>query len=301
MKIITLMSLCDFIANSVQWNGVPSNRDLCTTQAVLQIFFYPASWLWTVILTYLLYSLVAHGKISLAEWKMHLIVWGICTGITVLPLTTSTYGHQADDDYFCWIHTSSHNNSNLAAEVWSYVLFDSLLFACFFIMTLLGALMFYKLRIEQIPKTQTMISALRTLLRYPVALFITWFPNLFYITFFPSGSADSSTWIAVSCLSTLQGAVTAIIFFISSRESRYLWWGMFSQLWRVCCGKDKDNNALDLSLLSAKDITLAIEEDFDSDDAYYGRAVHAKNNESDANTQLPFSRYQHHSVEEPKL
>jgi hypothetical protein len=65
--------------------------------------FYPASSMWTVMLTYSLYSLVIYGKIVMTEWQMHLIVWGILTLIIVLPFSTSTYGTEADDNFFCWI------------------------------------------------------------------------------------------------------------------------------------------------------------------------------------------------------
>jgi hypothetical protein len=288
MKIITLISVCDFIANICQIDGVPSHRDLCILQGLIQQFFYPASWLWTVILTYLLYSLVAHGKISLAEWKMHLIVWGICTAITVLPLTTSTYGTEDNDDYFCWIRPSSNSHGDrLNAAIWSYLLFDLILVTCFGLMILWGCLIFYKLSVQLIPKTDTMESALRTLLRYPIALFITWFPNLFYMTVFPNSKADQTAWIAIYCLSTMQGGITALLFFMSSRESRFLWWTLFTRICVTCCGcRERPNkNDLESSLLSETDLGSVLEdEDFESDDVYYGRISHNRDLE-------PLQRY----------
>ncbi len=73
MKIITCISLSDCFANASELNGLPHTRAFCVMQGIVMQFFYSASWIWTAILTYLLYSLVANGKISLPEWKMHAI------------------------------------------------------------------------------------------------------------------------------------------------------------------------------------------------------------------------------------
>jgi hypothetical protein len=262
MRIITWISVCDLIANASQLNGVPADEGWCTLQAVVDQFFYPASWLWTVILTYLLYSLVAHGKISLAEWKMHLIVWGICTAITVLPLTTSTYGIQTDDDGWCWIQVSSHRSGGkLAMMIWSLITFDIVIYGCFFVMLTFIALIVYKLQIQHIIPNRTVYSALRALMQYPAIFFVCWFPN----ALFPQ-NAPTAWQIAIYCLSTWQGGLTAIAFFMNSRESRMLWGNVFSQYW-CCCRRSID---LDTVLLTVIDVE---NEDFESDDAYYGRST----------------------------
>jgi hypothetical protein len=109
---------------------------------------------------------------------MHLIFWSISIASTLLPLTTSTYGTDADDDNWCWIQPSSNSKGGrTAAVIWDYLTFDCIIFGSFFLMALWSTLIFHKLRIQQIVPTKTVITALRTLLLYPIVFFIAWFPN----------------------------------------------------------------------------------------------------------------------------
>jgi hypothetical protein len=291
MKIITTISLCDCIANASELLGQPGNDDLCATQAVLQQFFYPASWLWTVILTYLLYSLVAHGKISLAEWKMHLIVWGICIAITVLPLTTSTYGRHANDDNWCWIQVSSHRRGGFpAVVVWDYLTFDCVIYGCFFLMALWSILIFYKLSIQQIVPTETVTSALRTLILYPLVFFVCWFPNTTVLTSGLDAPLGSPRMVLIYCLSTWHGGLTAIIYFSNSSQSRSLWAQFLSK--HCCClsyfvgataaTEEKPSLSVRWTVPGASPGVanppsdppiISPAEDFESDDAYYGRST----------------------------
>jgi hypothetical protein len=286
MKIITTISLCDCIANSSELLGQPGNDDLCVTQAVLQQFFYPASWLWTVILTYLLYSLVAHGKISLSEWKMHLIVWGICTVITVLPLTTSTYGRHANDDNWCWIQVSSHRRGGFPAVIiWDYLTFDGVIYGSFFLMALWSILIFYKLSIQQIVPTEAVMTALRTLVLYPLVFFICWFPNSTVLTAGLDASMGSARMVFIYCLSTWHGGLTAIIFFANSSQSRSLWTQFLitncfcAHLFLTSTTDEKPSISVRWTAVGAatassnQTVTSRIREDFESDDTYYGRST----------------------------
>ena len=286
MKIITMISLCDCIANSTELNGMPQTRELCVAQAMVLQFFYPASWMWTVILTYLLYSLATDGKISLPEWKMHLIVWGTCTAITLLPFTSSTYGQEEGDHYWCYIQPTKRVNNKAASDFWQYLTFDCMLFGCFLLMTLWGTLIFYKQRTQQIVATKMVRTAIRTLFVYPIVLLFTWFPNAFLITLFPSYPQDSTMWIIFECLSIWQGGLTAIVFFRNSRESRMLWYGLLIQCCKsrlipqrpsiVTTGRESELSGTRTTLTKIEHApNVAIDdfdgEDFESDDAYYGR------------------------------
>jgi hypothetical protein len=267
MKIITLISVCDFIANASQVNGVPkNNHNLCVLQAIAQHFFYAASWLWSVILSHLLYSLVAHGKISLPEWKMHLIVWSICIAITVLPLTTSTYGTQDNDDFWCWIQPSSRDTGGTtSSNIWEYVTLDCVVFTCFLLLLFYSVLMFYKVKIQQIPMTKTVQTALRTLILYPVIFFITWVPNAIFIASLEGEEHSDFVYYIIMSISMWQGGITAIVFFLNSRESRLLWYNL---LFIRCFGCFRCQLQTSHNEPESVDVS---EEDFESDDAYYGR------------------------------
>jgi hypothetical protein len=295
MKIITLISLCDFIANSTVIFGEPYNHELCFLQGLLQQFFYVASWIWTVIMTYLLYSLVTKGKITLPEWAMHFISWSVALLCTVLPLTTSTYGAQANDDDWCWIQPRYLNHKSIQlSELWIYLTFDCVIFGSFFLMTLWGILIFHRVRVQQIPTSKTVKSALRTLLMYPIILFITWFPNAIFMLAGIEGISGPHVMIAVNSLSIWQGGLTAIVFFYNSKESRTHWYNVFRVFFACCFSKnsnDRDStietdgsdaqsgSSLGRFLRRIRRVDTntsstaeTVEEDFESDDAYYGRS-----------------------------
>ncbi len=267
MKIITLISLCDCIANASELNGIPNTREFCVIQGVVMQFFYPASWIWTVILTYLLYSLVIDGKISMPEWKMHAIAWGLSTLITVLPLTTSTYGKQDGDNYWCFIQPSKRVPGTAATEFWQYLMFDALIFVCFLLMLSWGILIYYKLGVQEITASKIVLNAVRTLFIYPWILFFTWFPNVLLFTLYPSYPQDSDAWLVVQSLSIWQGGLTAMVFFYNSRESRMLWYGLLTK----CCGRKVDSTLTERMTSDRITGTTTEDMDFESDDAYYGR------------------------------
>ena len=306
MKIITLISLCDFIANATVFNGEPSNHDMCVLQGLLQQFFYPASWVWTVMIAYLLYSLVTKGKITIQEWQMHAICWTIPTLCAVLPLTTETYGHHANDDDWCWIQPSSvRSSSKELSQMWQYLTFDCVIFASFIVMTYFGVVIFYRLQVQHLQTSKTVQSALNALLLYPIILFITWFPNAIVLAADREDSMASPQMVVINSLSIWQGGLTAIIFFINSRESRAHWINVLEVFRTFCCcclikrnKQDGDNiesressfaepaNLSEIMRASAvsdfvrrirnvdnrgSNIHGPIQEDFEPDDAYYGR------------------------------
>ena len=309
MKIITLISLCDFIANATVIKGEPDDRTMCALQGILQQFFYPASWVWTVIMTYLLYCLVMRGKITMPEWQMHVICWGIPLLCTLIPLSTDTYGSQANDDDWCWIQPRTLSNRNIQMNnIWEYITFDCVIFGSFLLMTTWGSLIFYRLTIQQISTTKTIQSALKALIMYPIILFITWCPNAILLTMDIESSMGSPLMLVVNSLSIWQGGLTAIIFFVNSRESRAHWINLFRVMcgYRCACQKGRSDSstvghnqtspAHSATLSSSVDSSMsgfirrlrsvdrtpltsassaygsgAICEDFESDDTYYGR------------------------------
>ncbi len=317
MKIITFISFCDFVANVTVIRGDPHNHVSCYIQGLLQQFFYIASWMWTVIITYLLYSLVTKGKITLPEWGMHLISWGVALLCTVLPLTTSTYGAQANDDDWCWIQPRFLNHESIElSEFWIFLTFDCIIFGSFFLMTLWGILIFHHVRIQQIPTSKTVSSALQALLMYPIVLFITWFPNAIFLTAGIEQSSGQEVMLAVNSLSIWQGGLTAIVFFYNSKESRTHWFNVFKVCFGTCFpaklvindneretmamgggGNEYDVESRPTFFDRIRQIDThhnnnhvrpstveTVDEDFESDDAYYGRDTMAVTNTNTTTT-----------------
>jgi hypothetical protein len=300
MKIITLISLCDCIANASVLNGVPSDPDWCVLQAFAQQCFYAASWLWTAILTYLLYSMVLYGKISLLEWQMHLIVWTLCITASVVPLATShSYDiTQNPDDDWCWVQLGTRANTH-SSFIWSVIISSCFIFGTFLLMSFWGSCILYKAKIQQLPMKKSVKTALRFLFRYPLILVVTWFPSCILLSVKPHTPQGSSILIALYCLSVWQGGFTAIAFFISSRESRKCWFQLFVRCFRClsCCYNDSDlESDLLASIRSSYQSEEEGEQDFESDDTYYGRKETKDEEEEDRS-----SRFDQNSVDSLKF
>jgi hypothetical protein len=301
MRIITLISLCDCIANASVLNGVPSDPDWCVLQAFAQQCFFAGSWLWTAILTYLLYSMVLYGKISLLEWQMHLIVWTLCITASVVPLATShSYDiTQNPDDDWCWIQLSTRANTH-SAFIWPVFISNCFVFGTFLLMLFWGTCILYKAKIQQLPMKNSVKTALRFLFRYPLILVVTWFPGSILLTVKPHTPQGASSLIAIYCLATWQGGLTAIAFFSSSRESRKCWYQLFVRFFRClsCCYKNVSDLESDLlaSIRSSYQSEEGGEQDFESDDTYYGRKETKDDEEEDRS-----SRFDQSSVDSLKF
>jgi hypothetical protein len=288
MKIITLISLCDCIANASVLNGVPSDPDWCVLQAFAQQCFFAGSWLWTAILTYLLYSMVLYGKISLLEWQMHLIVWSLCAIVSIALLSTSPSfdpSHNMDDNW-CWAQVSTHAGAG-SAFIWPVFISNCFIFGTFLLMTFWASCIIYKLKIQKLPMKKTVQTALRILFQYPIILLITWFPSTIFLTIKPHTELDSIDFIVLYSLSVWQGGFTAIAFFIRSRESRQCWYQLFARCFH-CLRNYNTDDLESMELMSVHDYQS--EEDFESDDAYYGRNHHnhpqQEQRESSSNSRL---------------
>jgi hypothetical protein len=283
MRVIFYISLSCFIGNATVFSKAPSNYYLCYFQGLLQQFFYPASWLWTTILTYLLYSLVILKKIDLEWWKMHAIGWGIPILITFVPLSTDSYGIEPDDDDWCWLHPQ-HNNIRGRAmnQFWHLATFTALIFGCFAAMLFFGFLIYWDIYVRKEQHSKHVLSALNILMYYPLSLFITWFPNAIMDAFDDANLSQSGpVMIFINSLSLWHGGFIAIIFFVKSREVRHHWLvlinSVFGDVFKVETSggimhgtrQDRDSEMADFSENQKHDKSHIVS-DFENDEIYQG-------------------------------
>lgn len=236
MKVIFHISLCDFIANATIFSDNPEGT-LCFLQGILQQIFYFASWVWTVLLAYLLFSLVYYGRIKITLLQMYIIGYSIPIIAGVLPLSTDTYDSNPTDDDWCWINPAD-GASTTSAIIWQIFIFHVPIFSCVLIMTYWGLLIYWKVYIKKVYVHETVKSALGSLFMYPVLVAICWIPNVIQTITAPHSPASSPYTQTVNCLSILHGGFTAIVFFSKSRESRYNWLLLFTTVLGLDWGKN---------------------------------------------------------------
>lgn len=282
MRIIFYAALSIFIANATVFSNSPDDYYLCYFQGVFQQFFYPASWIWTTILSYLIYSLVMFGKIEMEELKMHFFGWGIPLFTTLIPLSTSTYKREEDDDGFCWLESRGDRYDEWTM-FWKGSTFAGIAFACILCMCYWGARMYVKLRIEKLECSPAVVNAMNTLFIYPFIIVFCWMPEAMQNVIYPNLSAHSNLVVGVTSLAIAQGGFSAIAFFVNSKETRSNWMNLAITLFPVCApllasGNHSNNRPRTTDATPADRATLAYmsnddeDEDFESDDVYTGKS-----------------------------
>jgi hypothetical protein len=270
MRIILYAAISVFIANATVFSNSPDDYYLCAFQGVFQQFFYPASWIWTTILSYLLYCLVMYGKIEMEELKIHLFGWGIPLLTTTLPLTTSKYSRDADDDGFCWLN-SRGDIYNRWTLFWQGITFAGVAFTCTLLMAYWGARMYYKIRIQKSECSPAVVNAMNTLFIYPFLIVFCWLPEAMQNVLYPGYSAHSHVIIGVTSLAISQGGFSAIAFFVNSKETRTNWLNLFITLFPFCAGVISP--VVQVTEATPDRPTLAYAgEDFEEDDVYTGKS-----------------------------
>ena len=105
-------SLANMIGNPDEGTGA------CMFQALVDSFFALSSILWTTMIAYCLYSTVIQRRpvdeTRRKEKKMYLFCWGFPMVVTLLPLTTSSYGQTGG---WCWIKGGEGNATGNAWRV----------------------------------------------------------------------------------------------------------------------------------------------------------------------------------------
>jgi hypothetical protein len=201
----------------------------CAVQAVLEIFFLRANWLWTTLLVYQMYRFVVFNKIFLSELAMHGIVWPLSALLTFLPLVHAEFGRDGSNtnSEMCFL-TSTKPSWFLS---WLVVDWIGVLFVC------IWAMIYFIQRIGSQYKDvndsviQNNINALVSCLyAYPAILALTWGSNgiinlvIILLTGYRSPTALESYIISVTAIVSLSnGLLISLVFFTKSPEARYRW------------------------------------------------------------------------------
>ena len=227
--IIFFISFCDFCGSILNCLGFPSNGLACEFQACGYLFFFPASWLWTLMLVYQLRTLIIYNNIRLSVNTMHFICWSIACIPALFPLTTNPYGQ---DDNLEGNTTCTLGGNIRTKFIWKTVSVSGLAFLCFVLMTFwcVEILKFcYKTGGENSDgSTRRKISLFRSMSLYPLALLVTWVPYFILDMLIAAGvlntkSISFTTIFVVIGLGTQNGSLLSIIYFSQSSVARSLW------------------------------------------------------------------------------
>lgn len=222
MRIIAFISLCDFLGNLpyTTTHRPETSSPWCSIEGFVNMYFYPASWLWTTILVYFLYALAITGKVPLSETAVHLICWGLPMITTLLVLTTNNFTRFDinDDNEVCTI-----GGDETSAFIWRVINYYGLFVLCVVIMI---SLFITIIRIRKEGTSAVSVGilnlAIESLQLYPLAMLISWTPE--FISFIIEFDEENALLFHIAVLLKISnGLLTSIIFFSKSEHARMLW------------------------------------------------------------------------------
>lgn len=219
MPIILYMSLSDLGMNAVSAFGFPRNgTPLCWIQGILATYFTICSWFWTTMLSYRIYSKIRYGSCALRLSTMHLISWGVPLFLTLIPLTTTNYGSDADQTQWC-LFKHRKGSPSWVDSFWSFSTFFASLVICVLLMITWKILITMKFRNS--PVKAAVARTYDKVYLYPIAMIVCWSLNILCDDFNRSGHRRMDALSMIFGMSN--GILAAIIFMWKSEESRQRW------------------------------------------------------------------------------
>ena len=249
--MIFFISCCDLLGSLANCIGFPQSGSIsCSVQAFFCLFFIPASWLWTTVLVYQLRNLIIFKQISLTMTQVHAICWIIPLIISLLPLTTNPYGQ---DDFINGYSPCILGGNATSKLLWISTC-DSGLFLILVILMTIWTIQISKylfsVNATDFTGKEREKSLVASMKLYPMALLFTWAPRFIEGLLNLGGHVIGKSvlqiiFIPALILSTLYGAIVAIIFFSKSPAVRALWYNLFKRMAYQHCRIRDNRTSLD--------------------------------------------------------
>jgi hypothetical protein len=250
IQMIICISLSEFVASVVSAFGFPRDSSaLCPIQSFFTLFSYKCSWVWTTALCHQLHNVIVEGKYGLSMLQMHIICWGIPLVSTLLPLVSTEYGRDDDTTFplgWCFLEGKA-----TAILLWTIFSFYLTFFVCLLVMT------YYLVRLHiqfrgidlktQHPDVYVIYDAMKL---YPLGMALAWSPNIVCSMiansgYVPDTASFGDIYNSLTILATQDGTITALIFFLKSKEAQFRWkallWGLTMEDERLSAQFDNDD------------------------------------------------------------
>lgn len=177
-NLVFYMSCSDLFASIAKslGNGAQTNSSTCVFQGVFMSFFELVSVLWAASIAFTLHKAYLQGNPSFAgaevaqfASKYHMIIWGTAAVLTLLPLTTGSYGETATG--WCWI-----KNETGVDMFWRYVQFYLILWAVWGYSFYVYINVLRKMQSDMEGTGRDGLGVMRRIMFYPIVLVVCWFP-----------------------------------------------------------------------------------------------------------------------------
>ena len=176
LEVIAYRAVSDFMSGVGSVVGEQSTgQSLCWFEGIVANIFQISSVFWTVVITYMIYSIVILGKPAKLNKYHHLVCWGLPLVTTLLPLINVTYGNPGDDAPYgyCWI-TALSNSPPWAVEFWNWESFYFWIWGGLGVFVSLFVLIMKDIHNVAENTRETLMKVIRKLRVYPIIIVCCW-------------------------------------------------------------------------------------------------------------------------------
>jgi len=196
----------------------------CYTQALLTNIFPISSVFWTTVIAYVLYTVVSSStSLDVLSPYVSIWCWVVPVLLTLLPLTTNTYGTLGEEYGWCFIEKTSSTPKH-ATVIWVILSFYVWIWLALFLYVILFFFIRWKARHQTEEYKKRTFRVLYKLCWYPAIVLICWiYPTVYDIFDSLNSQRDEivhsrESFNVAYITPSVQGLLTAVAFFSSQIE-----------------------------------------------------------------------------------
>lgn len=217
-RSISFIGNAGYLSESRPSTGSPG----CVIEGFFLVFGYPTSWLWTLYLTFTIYSLVTWESVPDNYFRGHLLCWGLPLSLAIFQFAAGGYGGRESNRFdICGAHQSEKSSTT-----YHLVTFYGLLLVVIVLMLLMRGKLFF-LHQKEDPRTLSpLFVVLQQILDlYPMLLLVCWVPRsiILFVHHVPTPVKVFSISLKI-----IHGVLMAIAYFYQSASGRAMLWKSLS-------------------------------------------------------------------------
>jgi hypothetical protein len=222
VKIIFFISLSDFFSSlALLFGGARTESAECYLQGITSNYFVLASFCWSAVICLQVHSVVIYGKVQNYMNVFYLFCWGFPLVVTLLPISTSTYGNDEGTPGWCFV-ANGHNNPTWTLVLWFLLGFYLWIWILIAYMSYVLFVVWYKFYVQQKGINPQAPVVVRRILGYPTIVVFCWtLPSILDIgDAFGVRFADGVQTLTILSyiLPNIQGLLTGLVFFAANRD-----------------------------------------------------------------------------------